>query len=396
MNDFNTKPYRLGRRPGEQGPRPLPSDQGRVEKLATGKNSYTTKNTQKLKIAKNTLTVGTWNVQTLWAAGKLELLRNEMKRFRYDIIGISEVRWTGKGETPNGDFIWSGEESSHTRGVGFLLSTHAKKALIGYNPISSRIISARFDAAPFKISVIHVYAPTSSSSEEDIEAFYNDIEEALTKTDKKDILILTGDWNAKVGNDNTDWKSAMGRYGYGDRNERGERLLEFATIHNLYICNTRFQQKSNRKWTWASPDGIHRNMIDLILIQQRWKTSVINCRTFQSADIGSDHSLVLCNIKLRLKKLNSKPQQNCRVDVNRLRDEKIRQSYSATLTKNLKNIEPTCNLGEHAIKIEEAIKKTVEATIPATRTTKKPWISEETLKLADEKRRLKQMTNVST
>ncbi|CAF3667175.1 unnamed protein product, partial [Rotaria socialis] len=195
MNDFNTKPYRLGRRQGEQGPHPLSSDQDRVEKLATGKNSCTTKNTQKLKPTKNTLTVGTWNVQTLWAAGKLELLRNEMKRFRYDIIGISEVRWTGKGETPNGDLIWSGEESSHMRSVDFLLSTQAKKALIGYIPTSSRIISARFDAAPFKISVIHVYAPTSSSSEEDIEAFYNDIEQALAKTDKKDVLILTGDWN---------------------------------------------------------------------------------------------------------------------------------------------------------------------------------------------------------
>ena len=182
MNDFNTESYRLGRRPGKQGPRPLSIDQGRVEKLATGKNSCTTKNTQKLKLAKNTLTIGTWNVQTLWAAGKLELLKNEMKRFRYDVIGISEVRWTGKGETPNGDFIWSGEESSHIRGVGILLSIQAKKALIGYNPISSRIISARFDATPFKISVIHVYAPTSSSSEEDVEAFYNDIEEALTKT----------------------------------------------------------------------------------------------------------------------------------------------------------------------------------------------------------------------
>ena len=280
MNDFNTEPYRLGRRPRKQGPRPLSSDQGRVEKLATGKNSCTTKHTQKLKLAKNTLTIGTLNVQTLWAAGKLELLRNEMKRFRYDIIEISEVRWTGKGETPNGDFIWSGKESSHIRGVGILLSIQAKKALVGYNPISSRIISARFDATPFKISVIHVHASTSSSSEEDVEAFYNDIEEALTKTDKKDILTLTGDWNAKIGNDNTDWKSVMGKYGYGDRNERGERLLEFATVHDLYICNTKFQHKPNRKWTWASPDGIYKNMIDLILIQRRWKTSVINCRTF--------------------------------------------------------------------------------------------------------------------
>ena len=395
MNDFNTTPYRLGRRPGKQGPHPLSSDQGRVEKLATGKNSYTTKNTQKVKLAKNILTVGTWNVQTLWAAGKLELLRNEMKRFRYDIIGISEVRWTGKGETPNGDFIWSGEESSHMRGVGFLLSTQAKKALIGYNPISSRIITARFDAVPFKMTVIHVYAPTSSSSEEDIEAFYSDIEDVLSKTDQKDVIILTGDWNAKVGTNNTEWESVMGRYGYGDRNERGERLLEFAMLHNLYVCNTRFQQKPSRKWTWASPDGIHKNMIDLILIQQRWKTSVINCRTFQSADISSDHSLVLCNIKLRLKKMNNKPQQSCRVDANQLKDEKLRQSYNAILAKNMEDMEKTCSLEEQATILTEAIRSAAETSIPAKRIARKPWISEETLKLADEKRRLKQMKNVS-
>ena len=244
MNDNQTNPYRLGRRPVQQGPRPLPSNQGRVEKLATGKHvntRHTAGNTQRLRPVKNILTVGTWNVQTLWAARKLQLLRNEMKRFKYDIIGVSEVRWT-----ENGDFIWSGEENTHTRGVGLLLGTQVRKVFIGYNPISSRIITARFDAAPFKLTMIHVYAPTSLSSEEDIEAFYRDIDEALSKTDKKDIIILTGDWNAKIGNDNRDWKPVMGRYGYGDRNER---LLESATVHNLYVCDTRFQPKPSRKWT---------------------------------------------------------------------------------------------------------------------------------------------------
>ena len=165
MNDNHTNPYRLGRRPDQQGPRPLPSNQGRVEKSATGKhpNTNMTGNTQRLKLVKDTLTVGTWNVQTLRAAGKLELLRNEMKRFKYDIIGISEVRWT-----ENGDFIWSGEENTFTRGVGFSLSAQAKKALIECNPVSSRIVKARFDAAAFDITVIHAYAPTSSSSDEDI------------------------------------------------------------------------------------------------------------------------------------------------------------------------------------------------------------------------------------
>ena len=391
MNVLKTNPYRLGRRPGEQGPRPLSSDQDRVEKLATGKPFIT----KRMKLAKNILTVGTWNVQTLWAAGKLELLRNEMKRFRHDIIGVSEVRWTGKGETSNGDFIWSGEEKLHMRGVGFLLSPQAKKALIGYNPISSRLISAKFAATPFDITVIHAYAPTSSSTDEDIESFYSDIEDALAQTGKKDIIILTGDWNAKVGQDNTDWTSVMGKYGYGDRNERGERLLEFATMHNLFICNTRFEQKPNRKWTWASPDGIHRNMIDLILIQQRWKTSVINCRTFQSADISSDHSLVLCNIQLRLKKLSSRSHQGWKVDVSRLRDETIKRSYSCVLERNMGNVKPTDDLEEHTSAISKAIKNAAESTIPARKASRKPWISEETLKLADEKRKLRLDKTVS-
>jgi endonuclease/exonuclease/phosphatase family metal-dependent hydrolase len=225
------------------------------------------------------------------------------------------------------------------RGVGLLLCKEAKKALIGYNPISSRIITARFNAAPFNITVIHVYASTSLFSEEDIEAFYNSTEDALAKSPKKDIVILAGDWNAKVGSDNTDWKLVMGKYGFGDRNERGEHLLEFATAHNLYVCNTRFQQKPNRKWTWASPNGVHKNMIDLVLIQQRWKSSVINCRTFQSADISSDHSLVLCNIKLRLKKLHNKMHQNYRVDVSQLKNEKIRRN---TRLQNKHNNTETC------------------------------------------------------
>ena len=403
---------RLGRRPVKQGPhpllgdqgrveklvtgsRPLLDDQGRVEKLATGK-STSMKATEKLKITKNTLTVGTWNVQTLWTTGKLELLRNEMKRYRYDIVSISEVRWTRKGETSNRDFIWSGEDKTHVRGVGMLLSDGARKALIGNNPANSRVITARFDAAPHKITVIHAYAPTTTSSDEDIEAFYSVLEDALAVVYKTDIIIITGDWNAKIGSNNTDGKSVMGRYGYGDRNERGERLLEFAAMHSLYICNTRFEQKPQRKWTWASPGGVHKNMIDLILVQQRWKSSVINCRTFQSADICSDHSLVLCNIRLRLKKLYNKAQHRIRIDVSQLKSEKIRECYSKKLVKDITKIDPAENLEEHAKKIEAAIKKAAEATIPISRSAKKAWISEETLKLADEKRALKQTRNAST
>ncbi|CAM4865120.1 unnamed protein product [Rotaria socialis] len=331
---------------------------------------------------KDTLTMGTWNVQTLWVTGKLELLRNEIKRFRFDVIGISEVRWTGKGEISGGGFILPGEDTTHNRGVGMLLSARAKHTLIGYNPISSRVITARFHTTPFKLTVIQVYAPTPASLDDEIELFYDSIEHALTQTPKKDIVIVTGDWNAKFGSENTNWELVMGKYGYSDRNERGDRLTEFAALHSLYICNTRFQQKVNRNQT--SPDGVDNNMIDLVLIQMRWKSSVTNFRTFQSADISSDHFLVLYNIKLRLKRRCIKPQQNRRPNVNQLnKNQKTREAYQARLDSRLQDIDSDYNLEEHPAKVEDAIKEALQATVATTKRAKKPWVSEQTLDLAD-------------
>jgi hypothetical protein len=69
----------------------------------------------------------------------------------------------------------------------------------------------------------------------------------------------------------------MGKYGYGTRNERGERLLKFRAGHSLLICNAKLQQKPNRKCIWESLNGIHKNVVDLINIRKRWKISIINC-----------------------------------------------------------------------------------------------------------------------
>ena len=104
----------------------------------------------------------------------------------------------------------------------------------------------------------------------------------------------------------------MGKFGHGDRNKREERLLEFAVDNDLFICNTKFQQKDCRKWTWRSPDGKTRNMINLILINKRWSTSVQPCRTFQSVDMDSEHSLVIANIKLKLKLKTKHKRKYCK------------------------------------------------------------------------------------
>ncbi len=95
--------------------------------------------------------------------------------------------------------------------------------------------------------MIQLYAPTSDSTEEEVEIFYWQLEHIIEELPKKDVKIMIGDWHAKVGTDNVGWEQVMGCHGYGKRNDRGERLLEFAFKNDLLITNTRFQQKDSRE-----------------------------------------------------------------------------------------------------------------------------------------------------
>ena len=104
------------------------------------------------------------------------------------------------------------------------------------------------------IMVIQVYAPTSNAEEAEVERFYEDLQELLELTAKKDVLFIIGDWNAKVGSQTPE---VTGKFGLGMRNEAGQRLIQFCQENALVIANTLFQQHKRRLYTWASPDGQH-------------------------------------------------------------------------------------------------------------------------------------------
>ncbi|ESO04124.1 hypothetical protein HELRODRAFT_79566, partial [Helobdella robusta] len=246
------------------------------------------------------LIVGVWNVRSLWQTGAYALMKKELERFRYDVVGLCEVRWTGGGEMEEGKILWSGTEREHVYGVGMVIGEKARKALLEYNPVNERMVYARFKGYPRDIDVVVAYAPTMNHSDAEIEAFYDQLEQTLNVLPKKDVKIITGDWNAKIGRDNIGFEEVMGKYGIGNRNNRGERLLEFAKDQKMYITNTKTQNR--KKWTLESPDGKTTNMIDLILIEQKWMKFVTQCRAFPSAEIGSDHRLVLCNVKMKITK----------------------------------------------------------------------------------------------
>ena len=134
------------------------------------------------------------------------------------------------------------------------------------------MISVHFQGKPFNITVIQVYAPTSNAEEAEVEGFYEDLQDLLELTPKKHVLFIIGDWNAKVGSQET--PGVTGKFGLGIQNEAGQRLIEFCQENALVIANTLFQQHKRRLYTWTSPDGQHQNQIHYILCIQRWRSSI--------------------------------------------------------------------------------------------------------------------------
>ena len=123
-----------------------------------------------------------------------------------------------------------------------------------------------FPRKPFNITVIQIYAPTSNAEEAEVQWFYEDLQDILELTPKKYVLVIIGDWNAKVGSQET--PGVTDKFGLGVQNEAGQRLIEFCQDNALVIANTLFQQHKRRLYTWTSPDGQHQNHIDYILCSQ--------------------------------------------------------------------------------------------------------------------------------
>ena len=129
-----------------------------------------------------------------------------------------------------------------------------------------------FQGKPFNISVIQVYAMISNAEEAEVEWPYEDLQDLLELTPKKDVLFIIGGGSAKVGSQEI--PGVTGKFGLGIRNEAGQRLIEFCQETALIIANTLFQQHKRRLYIWTSPDGQYRNQIDYILCSQRWRSSI--------------------------------------------------------------------------------------------------------------------------
>ena len=153
------------------------------------------------------------------------------------------------------------------------------------------MISVCFQGKPFNIMVIQVCAPTSNA--EETEQFYEDL---LELTPPKDVLFITGDWNAKVGSQEI--PGITGKFGLGVQNEAGQRLTEFCQENTLVMENTLFQHHKKTLYTWTSPDGQYQNQIDCIFCSQRCRSSIQSEKQDQELTLAQIMNSLLPNSDL--------------------------------------------------------------------------------------------------
>ena len=170
------------------------------------------------------------------------MVKQETERVNVDILGISELKWTGMGEFNSDDhyIYYCGLESLRRNRVALIVNKRVQNAVLGYDLKNDRMISVRFQGKPFNITAIQVYGPTSNAEEAEVEWFYEDLQDLLELTPKKDVLLIIGDWNAKVGSQEI--PRITGKFGLGVQNEAGQRLTEFCHENALVIANTLFEQ----------------------------------------------------------------------------------------------------------------------------------------------------------
>ena len=354
--------------------------------------------------------MATWNVRTMYNTGTASSIAREMNNYKIEILGLSETRWLQAGETvlnTGEKILYSGhmdENEIHSEGVAFMLSKTAQKALLKWEPVNSRIITATFNTSNkrLKVKMIQCYAPTNDADQDKKERFYEQLQSVMNHRSERDILVMMGDFNAKIGSNNAGYEPYMGKHGLGNMNDNGELLVNFCADNKLVIGGSIFPHKTVHKVTWKSPDGFTENQIDHICISKEFRRSVIDVRVKRGADVGTDHHLLIMKLRLKLKSIqNNKDSDRIKFNIVKLQDPKVKQSFSIalrnrfdTLTNEHEDTEVNLtNLDNLWKKSKEAWMNTAKEVLGRQTRSHKAWINTETLQLIEDRKKAKHKLN---
>lgn len=334
----------------------------------------------------------TWNLRTLDRAGAVQELENVLNKYRANITAIQEMRWIGHGihKRRTCDIYFSCHERYKTLGCGFVVGTRLRHMVIDWTPVNERLCTIRIKAKFFNISLICAHAPIEDAEEAVKDAFYSQLEGAYQRCPQRDIKIILGDFNAKIGKDST-YGGTIGCHSLHETStDNGTRLIDMAVEKNLVISSTRFPHPKIHKATWLSPNGRTANQIDHVMISARHASNILDVRSFRGANIDSDHYLVMAKYRARLSNSTcNRRSRTVRRNIEALKSDVIAAEYSAKLSRELQELPSTIISAEtHWSRCVDIINRTADSvlghTVPAERNS---WFDAECARAIEKKMR---------
>ena len=347
---------------------------------------------------RTTTRIATWNVQTMFETGKLFAVEQEMERYGLSILGVSEARWNGTGKRRLGKgklMLYSGKEEGevHQAGVALLLSKRARDSLIDWEGHGDRIIRATFRSSRDRLNmdVIMVYAPTNDAEEEVKELFYDRLTAVMDRRPRRNLIVVMGDLNAKIGSDNEGYETVMGKEGLGEMNDNGERFADFCDIQDLVIGGSVFPHRRIHKATWKHPNGTVENQIDHITYSRKFRRCFSDVRVMKGATVGSDHYLVVGSLKLKLKRnCAQRAEGRERFNMTLLKDPAKKGEFQLTLSNRfqaLADLPEESSIEDIWTSYKTATVQTCREVLGPRKPEHKEWISAETVRNLDDRRK---------
>ena len=276
-------------------------------------------------------------------------------------------------------------------GTGFIVLGEMRDRVIDWEAISDRMCRLRIKGRFFNYQIFNVHCPHEETSETVKEAFYAELEEKFDSCPQRDVKIVIGDMNARIGTEEM-YKPVIGPNSlHTVTNDNGQRCINFAASRGMVVRSTFFPRKDIHKVTWTSPNQRVKTQIDHILIDGRFFSDIRNIRTYRGADIHSDHYLVGASLHSKLSTVYHQRRSRLPLPFNteRLQDASVAQNYVQQLEASLPTEEElgATSLNDGWSRIRSAISSAAETTLgSAVRVGKKRWFDEECQRLLDEKK----------
>ena len=337
--------------------------------------------------------IATYNIRSLSSEERLLELEEKLKEIKWDILGLAETRRCGESikKLASGNILYTnGKINKRQSGVGFLINKSLANNVTEFKSVSDRLafIILKINTN-YSVKIVQVYAPTTAHEDEEVEELYDELADIMDNKTTHYTIVM-GDFNAKIGSRNQGEENVMGKFGFGTRNERGQRLIEFALRSKLFIANSKFKKNINRKWTWRNPDGTIKNEIDFIMSTDQsiiQDVSIIN-----KVNTGSDHRLVRCkaSFNTRLERIKLVKSKRKYINVEALRLNK--QEFQITLRNRFEELQlEDCEVNTHCNKIVDTLFNVCKNTIGDSRKpVRESKLSEETKALLRKRREMKQ------